>query len=475
MGFYNKIYMSAGYILSINAKIVGSLAFPGEIGIGRGTYYTIVKQPLAISSDISFTLPPTSGNQGDALARGSGSNDLIWSPNITLSSSGTGLTLPVVTTGPNVTIKGLSAGPNIAIIGTSTSITITNTQPSSSFSLSSLGGISVINTPTTPNMKLKSLAAGNGVSLSSTATYITITNTAPSYNITLSSAGTGLSLVDQAIGPDLSIKGYSPSGSVISITDNGKFLHFTGKPAHASAVLTFWGAEYNWGYDSSAWTDLPFNLMETNSPNEDVTFALANDYLSIGIDVTTTKPIKVLVEAIGPHNVGFIGLAGSVRIATGSDPCYTGTEVITHAWSQPAQLGVPIWLSPLTIGLGDLSDFDPVDWIFSTLSQGVIFVDPYYPWPTNGYIQFAFAEIPVTYYFAQTQIYTSAIIDLPPGTTRIRAQKRSQGGNPMSCIPIVGSYEDWFATDQQTLADTNLLKGKDGKLCITGTLKIRQL
>lgn len=456
--------MSAGYILSLHGVVTGNAFNPGELGIQNSGYYTVLKSQN-LSTNISYTFPPTLGVQNDVLTLGPTNTELSWSSNISLSSSGSGLVLPVDSYGPELTIKSLTAGVNIALTSTPEEIIITNSSPSYEKTLTSLGGTSVIYNPTGPDYQLKSLRAGYGIELLSSPTDITITNILPSDMLTLSSSGTGLSLVNVGVGPDFVVKGYSADGSGISALDKGLYLNFECNPASASAVLTYFGSEYTWPADTGLWVDLPYNLMETNFPNENVSFDLANEYLSDGIDVTINSGSALfLVEATIPYNVGFIMNAASGRIATGNAACVTGNEVVTHTWGQPPNLGVPNFYTTsdaLTLALE---------------GRGLnVFFDQYVTWPTNAYVSYTYAEIPVTYFFSEQQVYLSAVIRLNQGTTRVRAQRICAGSNPYSAIPVISTYEDWFQGDQQAVASTNLLADKPAKLCIVSALRLRQL
>ena len=124
--------------------------------------------------------------------------------------------------GPTLATKGLTAGTGISLSSTGTDITITNTATASSVTLSSAGtgpSNSLVNDGVGPAIAVKGLIAGTGVSFTSTLTDITVDNTDPGSAVTLSSAGTGPSnsLVNDGVGPAVAVKGLI-AGTGISFT-----------------------------------------------------------------------------------------------------------------------------------------------------------------------------------------------------------------------------------------------------------------
>ena len=133
--------------------------------------------------------------------------------------------------GPTLATKGLTAGTGISLSSTGTDITITNTATASSVTLSSAGtgpSNSLVNDGVGPAIAVKGLIAGTGVSFTSTLTDITVDNTDPGSAVSLTDAGTTTheSLVNDGTGPALATKGLK-AGTGISLSSTGTDITIT--------------------------------------------------------------------------------------------------------------------------------------------------------------------------------------------------------------------------------------------------------
>ena len=138
---------------------------------------------------------------------------------VTLSSAGTGPSNSLVNdgVGPAIAVKGLIAGTGVSFTSTLTDITVDNTDPGSAVSLIDAGTTtheSLVNDGTGPALATKGLKAGTGISLSSTGTDITITNTDTGSAVTLASAGGSQTLVNDGTGPSLATKGLTAGNGI---------------------------------------------------------------------------------------------------------------------------------------------------------------------------------------------------------------------------------------------------------------------
>lgn len=134
--------------------------------------------------------------------------------------------------GPTLATKGLTAGTGISLSSTGTDITITNTATASSVTLSSAGtgpSNSLVNDGVGPAIAVKGLIAGTGVSFTSTLTDITVNNTDPGSAVSLSNAGgsSSESLVNDGVGAALATKGLI-AGTGISLSSTASDITITG-------------------------------------------------------------------------------------------------------------------------------------------------------------------------------------------------------------------------------------------------------
>lgn len=98
--------------------------------------------------------------------------------NLSITSSGTGYTLWKTISNPSYISKGLLEGSGISFGITTESITINNSSPASSISLTNAGTTSLIALgSSTPSLQTKGLIAGTNISFSTTSTDITINAT----------------------------------------------------------------------------------------------------------------------------------------------------------------------------------------------------------------------------------------------------------------------------------------------------------
>lgn len=162
---------------------------------------------------------------------GSGGNS------VTLSSSGGTNTLVSDGLGPDLEVKGLTAGTGISIVGSLTDVTITNTSPATSVSLTTISGTSLIGNGSGPGLTLKGLSTGTGIGLIVSPTDVTITNTSPGSSVTLGNAGTGDSLVNSGTGPNLLTKGLV-AGTSINLSSTGTDITITNSSPASGLTLS---------------------------------------------------------------------------------------------------------------------------------------------------------------------------------------------------------------------------------------------
>ena len=144
--------------------------------------------------------------------------------------------------GPALATKGLTAGTGISLSSTGTDITITNTATASSVTLSSAGtgpSNSIVNDGVGPAIAVKGLIAGTGVSFTSTLTDITVNNTDPGSAVSLSNAGgsSSESLVNDGVGAALATKGLI-AGTGISLSSTATDITIASSLVKYSTVTT---------------------------------------------------------------------------------------------------------------------------------------------------------------------------------------------------------------------------------------------
>lgn len=131
--------------------------------------------------------------------------------------------------GPTLATKGLTAGTGISLSSTGTDITITNTSTGASVTLTNAGGSSsesLVNDGVGPAIATKGLVAGTNISLSSTGAEVTINNTMPDTTLTDAGTGTHQSLVNDGTGPALATKGLK-AGTGITLSSTGTDITIT--------------------------------------------------------------------------------------------------------------------------------------------------------------------------------------------------------------------------------------------------------
>ena len=137
---------------------------------------------------------------------------------VTLTSAGGTETLVSGGVGPALQTKGLTAGDGISLSSDAVSITITNSSPATSVTLTSAGGTeTLVVDGSGPSLSNKGLTAGDAITLTGGVNDVTITNSSPATSVTLASAGGTETLVVDGSGPSLSNKGLT-AGFNITLT-----------------------------------------------------------------------------------------------------------------------------------------------------------------------------------------------------------------------------------------------------------------
>ena len=171
-----------------------------------------------------------SGGLGIVLIdNGSNSNLVIENSAMLFSAGGTSL---VIDTEPDYLIKGLTSGPGILISSNTNDLQISSTLSGSSF-------ITVNNEGSLTNER--ALTSGTGISIVDGGPNgpITINNTSPATSVTLTSAGGTESLVNDGMGESLATKGLT-AGTGISLSSDASSVTITsttGAPVNAEYVV----------------------------------------------------------------------------------------------------------------------------------------------------------------------------------------------------------------------------------------------
>ena len=205
--------------LTINTQTTTlSNAGSGNSLVKNGTGPSLSVRGLIAGSGINITL---TGNTDYTI------NSNVVVPTVTLSSVGSGTTLVNDGTGPTLATKSLIAGNNVSFLVTSTDITVNAIVPTpTTTTLSSVGsGVTLVNDGVGPTLATKSLIAGNNVTFVTTGNDITINGSVPTTS--LSSVGLGATLVNDGVGPALATKSLI-AGNNISFTISSNDITING-------------------------------------------------------------------------------------------------------------------------------------------------------------------------------------------------------------------------------------------------------
>lgn len=143
-------------------------------------------------------------------------------PTTTLASVGVGDSIVDNGTGPNLTVKSLIfMSPGLSATAGANDISIANTSPASSVTLTSAGAIGsdLVQGGSGPALVLRKIIGTSGIGVTQNTDDVTFTNTDPGSAVSLSSVGVGTSIVDDGSGPTLAVKSLTGSGAV-TLTDN---------------------------------------------------------------------------------------------------------------------------------------------------------------------------------------------------------------------------------------------------------------
>jgi hypothetical protein len=114
---------------------------------------------------------------------------VVLTPSTGINVTGTYPNFTVTNSSPDQTVS-LTAGSGIGVTGTYPNFTINNTDLTTGVSLTSAGGTeTLVNDGTGSSLSTKGISAGTGISLSSTSTALTLTNSAPDQTVSLTSGG----------------------------------------------------------------------------------------------------------------------------------------------------------------------------------------------------------------------------------------------------------------------------------------------
>jgi len=276
---------------------------------------------------------------------------LAFLDSVTLASAGGTETLVQDSTGPTLATKGLTAGAGITLTGAANEVTISNASPGSSVTLSSAGGAeTLVQDGTGPTLATKGLTAGVGVSLTGAANDVTIANTSPATSVSLSSAGGTETLVVDGTGPTLSNKGLtagigvSLTGAANDVTIEATGTNITLSSAGGTETLVQDGTGPTLATKGlTAGTGISLTgaandvTVENTSPASSVTLASAGGTETLVVDGTgPTLTNKGLTAGTG---ISLTGAANDVTIeATGTNITLSsagGTETLVQDGTGP--------------------------------------------------------------------------------------------------------------------------------------------
>jgi hypothetical protein len=126
--------------------------------------------------------------------------------------------------GPDLTLKKITGGTQISVTADSNQITIDNDSPATSVTntdVSATGDETLIGDGTGPALTTKKLSASTGILLSSDANQVIITNSDPASDVSLAdvSATGEESIIGDGTGPDLTVKKFT-GGTAISVSSD---------------------------------------------------------------------------------------------------------------------------------------------------------------------------------------------------------------------------------------------------------------
>lgn len=213
----------------------------------------------------------------------------------------------------------LTQGAGITIVdgGANGPVTISNSSPASSVTLTSAGGtVSLVNDGTGPALAVKGLTSGVGMNLVDSGNDVTIVNTSPASSVTLASAG-GVSLVSGGVGPGLAVKGLVAGTNVSLVAGmNSVTIDVTVPP---SAAWATWPAVVQLEGNISNTTVMNARYLQTGTTTGSVVQFFANlmgDVTGVGlVDVILTLPSVQdpdLADGspVGPVNINPLAATG---------------------------------------------------------------------------------------------------------------------------------------------------------------------
>jgi hypothetical protein len=229
-----------------------------------------------ISGWKAFALSGSSGV--DALTAGTG-----------LSANTTTGSVTIINTSPDQTVT-LSGGTGITTGGSYPNFTITNSSPASSVTLTSAGGtVSLVNDGTGPALANKGLTSGTGISLTDGGTQVTITNNSPDQTVVLNN------------GSNISVTGAYPN---FTITATG-LLQATGNTS-ASCITNLY-VDNLFGCSPITVHD---NIQSSGSTASGLlSFAFGYQNTSIG-DYSHAEGFKTTASGTSSHAEGYFTTAG---------------------------------------------------------------------------------------------------------------------------------------------------------------------
>jgi hypothetical protein len=232
---------------------------------------------------------------------------------ITFVSSGGTFSIANDIVGPTFSSRGLTAGTGIGITSDAAALTITNSSPASSISLTSAGGTQTLLKSAVNPFTTRGLTAGAGVTLTGGLNDIIIANSSPASSVTFVSSGGTFSIANDIVGPTFSSRGLT-AGTGIGITSDAAALTITNSSPASSISLAYPGV------DNSM-------IVSGTAPN------LTTKGLIAGTGITLTPGINDITVNASVRSYGY--MAGS-----NDSPSGYSTVSVTTSYSNVNKLNV---------------------------------------------------------------------------------------------------------------------------------------
>lgn len=223
---------SAGGEVSMVIDGAGPVLTLQGLTAGAGIGLSAADGAVTISSTSSFA-----GGAGIDVTEADGTFTIAsTAPDVSLASVGGATSLVADGTGPTLSVYSVNAGAGMGIEIVDDVLIFTNTDPGSAANISSAGGVtSLVENGVAPNFTLRGLVAGDGMAVTAADGAITLANTSPASSVTLSPAegATGVSAIGNGAGASLTIRNFIAGTNVVIATSGTGDLVISGAAAQA--------------------------------------------------------------------------------------------------------------------------------------------------------------------------------------------------------------------------------------------------